>query len=329
MDEGLARLIADFQKNVMAAVQLMYRSGIPLPSSSHNWIETDIPFSGKLDGGGEYYKHGAGCAVSVEAGSIDFDFGENGEIGGFNLWWLTQFAGDELATYGFDSEAELDESINNALSMGELVCVRYDLCYEANVSRVFAIDIDSRLPGDRLPSRNQDRVFVLYSHYFQAADLMFENYQKLHKKWNKANYLNQREKVDYRIYLTTWLGFLRVTCEGFGKLNMHLLLGKERPEHFKELLSLSDNIGRMMKKHDSLLRVFRNDVFHLRENPAVFRQFFANDAERLPWAHELHDALAKFFSQYRILCEVHYLVNGRKGESDLRRQRPRRKKSAL
>ena len=83
MDDGFARLIADFQKNVIAAVQLLYRSGIPLPSSSYNWIETDIPFHGKLDGGGEYYKHGAGWAVSVEIGSIDFDFGDEG-----GDWWI-------------------------------------------------------------------------------------------------------------------------------------------------------------------------------------------------------------------------------------------------
>ncbi|QZN94613.1 DUF6896 domain-containing protein [Symbiopectobacterium purcellii] len=329
MDDGLAHLISDFQKNVMAAVQLMYRSGIPLPSSCYNWIKMDIPVRGTLDGGGEYYKHGAGCAVSFEEGCIDFDFGEHGEIGEFNLWWLYQFAGNELATYGFDSETELAESLENALSTGALVCVGLDLCYLANKPSMFAIDIDSRLPGDVLPSRNQDPVFTLYAHTFQAADLMLENYRALSKKGDKNNYLSQREKVDHRIYLSTWLGFLRATCEGFGDLKMRLLLGEDRPATFKALIPMSDNLGRMMKKHADPLRELRNDVFHRREDASAVRQFFELGMDRLTWAHELHGALAAFFSRYRVLCEVHYLMNGRKGESDLRHQRLRRKKRAL
>ncbi|WP_157079225.1 hypothetical protein [Serratia ficaria] len=74
----------------------------------------------------------------------------------------------------------------------------------------------------------------------------------------------------------------------------------------------------MMKKNSDLLREFRNNVFHLREDPEVVRQFFDNGAERLQWACDLHAAIEKFFSEYRILCEVHYVMNNRKGEINSR-----------
>ncbi|WP_409306579.1 DUF6896 domain-containing protein [Pectobacterium sp. B1J-3] len=327
MNDSLFQLITDFQASVESAVKLMQRSGIRMPSSRAAWINADIPHSGDLDGGGKYYKHGVGCWVCLNTGNVDFDFGEQGEIGGFNLWWLTQFAGERLVDYGFSCEDELEACLDTALASGALIYPDSDLYYIAGVPRIYAIDIDCRLPDDMLPGRNQDRVFVLQSHYFQTAELMFENYEKLSRKWDKTHYLSQREAVDRRIYLSTWLGFLGVTCEGFKKLKMRLLLEKERPESFNELIPLSDNIGRLMKRNADSLREFRNNVFHLRENPEVVRQFFDRNSERLPWARELHAALVNFFSAYRVMCEVHYVMHGRKSESDLRRKRVNRKRS--
>ncbi|MFE8049077.1 DUF6896 domain-containing protein [Brenneria goodwinii] len=327
MNNRLAHLIIDYQESVMTAIVLMRRSGIYMPSSSFAWIEADIPYCGELDGEVKYYKHGAGCLVRLNSGDVDFDFGEQGEIGGFNTWWLTQFAKDRLEEYGFSSATEVAECIKNELNSGKLVYSGDGLYYVADVPRTYAVDKDCRLPGDMLPDRNQDRVFVLQSHYFQTAELMFENYEKISRKLRKNNHLSQRERVDHRIYLFTWLGFLAVTSEGFRKLNMRLLLEGDRPEEFKELTVISDNIGRLMKIHADSLREFRNNIFHLRESPETIRRFFANNAERLSWARDLHATLVRFFSQYRILCEVHYIMNGRKGESDLRRQRTRRKRS--
>jgi hypothetical protein len=86
MNEKLLSLIADYQATVRRAVILMSRSGIEIPSSSFAWIQTDIPFRGTLDDGVPYFKHGAGCEVIFETGPVDFDFGENGEIDGFDLW---------------------------------------------------------------------------------------------------------------------------------------------------------------------------------------------------------------------------------------------------
>jgi hypothetical protein len=90
-----------------------------------------------------------------------------------------------------------------------------------------------------------------------------------------------------------------------------------------------DDVGNMMKKHSNSLREFRNNVFHLRENPEVVRQFFANDKERLPWAPELHAAIARFFSEHHILCEVHYTMHSRKTEIDSNRKLKHRSRRSL
>ncbi|PJX61802.1 hypothetical protein CWM56_27580, partial [Klebsiella sp. E-Nf3] len=76
--------------------------------------------------------------------------------------------------------------------------------------------------------------------------------------------------------------------------------------------------------------IFRNNVFHLRESTDFIHHFFDKEVERLPWAGELHKALSNFFSQYRIFCEVHYVINGRKGESNMIKKKVTRpKKVAL
>jgi hypothetical protein len=98
---------------------------------------------------------------------------------------------------------------------------------------------------------------------------------------------------------------------------MRILLDNERPCDFKELLPISDGIGKLMKEHSNSLRTFRNNIFHLRENTDFLRHFFDEEVERIPWARELHLKFSEFFSQYRVFCEVHYIINGRKGESTL------------
>ncbi|WP_317418757.1 MULTISPECIES: DUF6896 domain-containing protein [unclassified Morganella (in: enterobacteria)] len=326
MNKNLYHLIVEFQNNVRAALKLMYRSGIKMPSSRCEWIQYSIPDSGELDGGIKYYKHGAGCLVKLNSGHIDFDFGERGEAGGFNSWWLTCFAGKNIAAYGFINYDDIAEHLNKALSDGELICPDHDLCYIANVPYTYATDIDCREPGDMLPCRNHDRILTLQVHYFETAELMFKNYNKLNQKMKKKVHLSQQEKSDTRIYLSAWLGFLGVVCEGFRKLNIRVLLDNNRPSSFKNLLPISDSIGKLMKENSDPLRIFRNNIFHLREDTKFAYHFFNPEVERLSWACELHFLLTKFFSQYRVCCEVHYVFNGRKGESDLIKKKAMRRK---
>lgn len=329
MDRNLDRLITEFQSRVRDAVALMYRSGMPMPRSSFAWLRAEVPGIGILDGGVKYFKHGAGCEVRLETGAVDFDFGDNGEIDGFDLWRLTKFCRESLPCFGFDSEEQIEQSFNAALACGELEQSRGGLCYLAATPRTLAVDIDSTQPGDKLPSKNHDMVMTLYAHYFEAADLMRENFEKLDAKLKKKGKLSRNDEVQNRIYFFTWLGFLWATCEGFTKkINMRQLLTHERPDDFKELLPESDALGKLIKAHFHPLREVRNNVFHLRDNPEKIRKFFSKEADRLSWALELHDALKRFFENYRIQCAVHYAMNGRKGEIDIGRGHTRRTFSA-
>lgn len=324
MNEQLANLIHDYQAKIHEALVLMQRSGIRMPGSGWQWIRTNVPQRGALDGNIEYVKHGAGCTVYLPDGTIDFDFGKHGEIKGFDTWRLSVFANGKLSTYGFESTDDLDRHFEKAVAEGHLVGSHDSLFYVANVTRELAVDLDSRLPGDNLPARNLDMVLVLHSQYFQAAELMLENFENLYRGWKKKNSLSHRKFVDLRIYQSSWLGFLAVTCEGFEKLGMHRLLQNSRPAAFEALIPKSDPIGRLIKRHRSPLREFRNNTFHLREDPEAIRSFFEPDAGRLLWARDLHDAFKDFFSAYRLECEIHYSSNGRWGEVHITRELPHR-----
>ena len=93
MDHRLAKLIADYIASVSEAVKLLESAGFERPKSNTEWACNEIPQIGVLPGGIKYFKHGYGCAVHLDSGGVDFDFGENGEINGFDIWRLSGFAG--------------------------------------------------------------------------------------------------------------------------------------------------------------------------------------------------------------------------------------------
>ena len=89
----------------------------------------DIPQLGKLIGGIPYFKHGFGCKVKLPRGAVDFDFGEQGQINGFDLWRFLDFAGSRLFEYGFSSEAALKQYFEDELKADHLVYSGYILYY--------------------------------------------------------------------------------------------------------------------------------------------------------------------------------------------------------
>lgn len=131
MNQGLADLIRDYQAAVEKAVELLEHSGIPRPATPTDWLGYDIPQRGVLVGGVNYFKHGFGCAVYLPSGSVDFDFGAEGQIDGFDLWRLTNFAGKRLKNYGFPSEQSIKSAFQLAIESGEIVPSAYILHYLA------------------------------------------------------------------------------------------------------------------------------------------------------------------------------------------------------
>lgn len=317
MDKQLAHVIADYQTSVRSAIVEMKRSGIAMPYSANCWIDTQIPAQGKLQSGISYFKHGCGCRVYFSTGDVDFDFGEQGEIGGFDSWRLSDFAKGKLAKYGFDTIEEVRECFEAEENLGTVFIKKGNLYYLSNIPPELAVEVDYRLTGDTLPIRELDPVITLYVHYFLAADLMREDYKKVKlKKKNEGRY-SQNDEVKLRTYLSSWLGFLYVTVEAFTELEIQKLLSEKRPNEFLEIVPRAENISQELLKHSASLRKLRNKIFHVRINNKEVRHFFSAEADRLAWADGVHDLFADFFSNYQILCEVHYVLNNRRIESQI------------
>lgn len=68
-----------------------------------------------------YYKHGFGCEVYLRPFPVDFDFGDEGEINGFDPYRLARFASERLKNFGFKSETELNKAFEDAVHEGKIV----------------------------------------------------------------------------------------------------------------------------------------------------------------------------------------------------------------
>lgn len=319
MDYRLSNLIDDYLQAVRTACTLMQKSGIALPYTSGEWVETDHSKFITLNEGTAFYKHGVGCWVDLPDGRVDFDFGRLGEISGLDAWRLGNFAKHRDETYGFADNKELIGVFNLAVSQGLLLPLEMNLYRLANQPLQNTTSIDSRDQGDLLPHRDSDKVLTLNVHYFYAADLMLKQYDATNKKWENNQKITFEEEIRSRIYMDSWLGFLAVTCEGYKKLNVYLLLNNERPLEYQELVPESSKLSKSINKHYNYLRKFRNNVFHLRESVDDTLEFLSLSADRLAWARSIHNDLEKFFSNYRIFCECHYITNGRRSESSFSR----------
>ncbi|CNK32350.1 Signal transduction histidine kinase [Yersinia aldovae] len=69
-----------------------------------------------------------------------------------------------------------------------------------------------------LPSRNHDRVLTLQIHYFETAELMYKNYDKLNQKIQNNGYFSQHEKFDIRIYFSKNVKYCAKVDQGIGEL---------------------------------------------------------------------------------------------------------------
>jgi hypothetical protein len=132
MIDALEQLIYDYQGAVRTAVALLECSGIPKPATPDAWVGLDIPQRGELRGGVRYFKHGYGCAVNLPSGKVDFDFGAEGQIDGFDLWRLVGFSEGRLITYGFSSGQDVKSAFQSAEQNGEIVRSDYLLYYLAS-----------------------------------------------------------------------------------------------------------------------------------------------------------------------------------------------------
>lgn len=317
MDKRLNTLIYDYLQAVQAALTLMQLSGITLPKTSSEWVRTDWSSISSLKSGITYVKHGAGCLVDLPDGSVDFDFGKSGEICGFDAWRLVRFANNNWQTYNFISSDELQNCFDKAVRNKELTPLASNLYFVTKDSLKYVSSIDTRSDSDMLPHRDLDCIHTLHVHYFLSADLMHDNYRSLANEFNAKRKLSRDKEVNLRIYLSAWLGFLAVTCEGFQDLKIRSIILNERPNDFEDLIPKADKVNSTISKHFNDLRKYRNNLFHFRSSLNDTVAFFAPDKNLLAWASDTHQALKCFFSEYRISSECHYIMHERHDEADV------------
>lgn len=102
MIERLIQLIHEYQSRVQEAVELFeFYKGLKQPQHPQNCQSSEIPQSGYLDSSEQiyYFIHGYGCCVRLPSGSVDWDFGQEGQIDGFDVWRLYAFV--ERGTQNF------------------------------------------------------------------------------------------------------------------------------------------------------------------------------------------------------------------------------------
>jgi len=121
MDRQLFTLIRNYIDAVAHAAALLEASGISLPTSNDNWAATPVSPQGELGDGVRYQKHGYGCDVTGHGWSVDFDFGEDGQIDGFDEWRLRIFLTENPRSIGTMTVEHLRNSFHAAVAAGEVI----------------------------------------------------------------------------------------------------------------------------------------------------------------------------------------------------------------
>jgi hypothetical protein len=119
MDRRLALLIEDYQETVVKAITVLERAGIRRPPSNTQWAGISLP-NGDLLPGYRIFKHGFGCSVKGPGLAVDFDFGNAGQIDGFDIGRLQAFATRRPDLFGVASFDEIRRTLAEATEGGEI-----------------------------------------------------------------------------------------------------------------------------------------------------------------------------------------------------------------
>ena len=130
MNNQLRNIIEDFQSKVAEANELLKAHlGIDEP---HN-RGPEIAQSGVLNGKYKYFFHGIGCAVHISKKEVvDFDYGTNGRIDGFDEWRLCGFFSSRKKKYFNVEEVDIKKWFQEAVGANEIARTaedKYDTLY--------------------------------------------------------------------------------------------------------------------------------------------------------------------------------------------------------
>ena len=118
MNTELRNIIADFQEKVREANELLKK--YLDTEEPHNW-GPPIEQVGVLGGKHKYFFYGVGCKVHLSKMDIvDFDYGANGRIDGFDEWRLCGFISTRSKKYPHIQESDIKLWFQEAIGANEI-----------------------------------------------------------------------------------------------------------------------------------------------------------------------------------------------------------------
>ena len=115
----ITQLIEDFQSTSRLIAEIFYdkfgTTELLLAVNSHN----TIPRRGSFGIIKDYGFHGCGLYAKLPDCEIDFDFGENNRVDGFDAWRLKSFANSKPKLYPmFDTEQKIQHELDKLKQEG-------------------------------------------------------------------------------------------------------------------------------------------------------------------------------------------------------------------
>ncbi|MCG7497499.1 hypothetical protein MHO82_11545 [Vibrio sp. Of7-15] len=118
MNTELRKIISDFQDKVEEANVLLKK--YLDTDEPHNW-GPPIEQVGMLGGKYKYLFHGVGCKVEISKQDVvDFDYGPNGRIDGFDEWRLCGFVNARKSQYPNVQESHINLWFQEAVEAKEI-----------------------------------------------------------------------------------------------------------------------------------------------------------------------------------------------------------------
>jgi hypothetical protein len=97
-DKNLEDLITDFLSKVEIGTELLQKK-FGTRNILRLWRSKQIERCGEITDEIQYELHGVGCAIHFPSESVDFDYGSNSRIDGFDVWRLYIYALDRPLIY--------------------------------------------------------------------------------------------------------------------------------------------------------------------------------------------------------------------------------------
>ncbi|MDD1002881.1 DUF6896 domain-containing protein [Pseudomonas sp. TNT2022 ID642] len=119
-DKNLENLITDFLSKVESGTELLQKK-FGTRNILRLWRSKQIERCGEITDEIQYELHGVGCAIHFPSESVDFDYGSNSRIDGFDVWRLYIYALDRPLTYEkYCDKKTLEKEFKELISLNRI-----------------------------------------------------------------------------------------------------------------------------------------------------------------------------------------------------------------